>query len=42
MIYNSLYYIKKGVLKEPVHYQFVLGVKRGTAATVENLVYLKV
>ena len=21
MIYNSLYYIKKGVLKEPVHYQ---------------------
>lgn len=41
MIYNSEYYIKKGVLKEPVHYQFVLGVPGGTAATVENLVYLK-
>ncbi len=40
MIYNSLYYIKKGVLKEPVHYQFVLGAAGGTA-TVENLVYLK-
>ncbi|MEH1739407.1 3-keto-5-aminohexanoate cleavage protein [Fusobacterium varium] len=41
MIYNSLYYIKKGVLKEPVHYQFVLGAAGGTVATVENLVYLK-
>ncbi len=41
MIYNSQYYIKKGVLKEPVHYQFVLGVPGGSAATVENLVYLK-
>ncbi len=41
MIYNSLYYIKKGVLKEPVHYQFVLGAAGGTAATVENLIYLK-
>lgn len=41
MIYNSVYYIKKGVLKEPVHYQFVLGAAGGTAATVENLVYLK-
>ena len=34
-------YIKKEVLKEPVHYQFVLGAAGGTAATVENLVYLK-
>jgi uncharacterized protein (DUF849 family) len=41
MIYNSLYYLKKGVLKAPVHYQFVLGAAGGTAATVENLVYLK-
>lgn len=41
MIYNSLYYIKKGVLKAPVHYQFVLGAAGGTEATVENLVYLK-
>lgn len=41
MIYNSQHYLKMGVLKEPVHYQFVLGVPGGTAATVENLVYLK-
>jgi uncharacterized protein (DUF849 family) len=41
MVYNSLYYLKKGVLKEPLHYQFVLGAAGGIAATVENLVYLK-
>lgn len=41
MIYNSLYYLKKGVLKAPLHYQFVLGAAGGSAATVENLVYLK-
>ncbi|MEA5093527.1 3-keto-5-aminohexanoate cleavage enzyme [bioreactor metagenome] len=41
MIYNSLYYLKQGVLKAPLHYQFVLGAAGGTAATVENLVYLK-
>ncbi|MEG0773417.1 3-keto-5-aminohexanoate cleavage protein [Clostridium sp.] len=41
MVYNSLYYLKKGVLKGPLHYQFVLGAAGGSAATVENLVYLK-
>ncbi|MEN8076053.1 3-keto-5-aminohexanoate cleavage protein [Clostridioides difficile] len=41
MVYNSLYYQKKGVLRGPLHYQFVLGAAGGTAATVENLVYLK-
>ncbi|MBP2639268.1 MAG: kce 5 [Firmicutes bacterium] len=41
MVYNSFYYIKKGVLATPAHYQFVLGADGGTAATVENLVYLK-
>ena len=41
MIYNAQYYVKKGILKAPVHYQFVLGAAGGTAATVENLVYLK-
>ena len=25
MIYNALYYLKKGLLKEPLHFQFVLG-----------------
>lgn len=41
MIYNSLYYMKKGVIEQPPHYQFVLGAAGGTAATIENLVYLK-
>lgn len=41
MVYNSLYYLKKGVLQAPIHYQFVLGAPGGTTATVENLVYLK-
>lgn len=41
MFYNSLYYLKKSVLKAPLHYQFVLGAAGGMAGTVENLVYLK-
>mgnify|MGYP001281114498 CR=1 FL=1 len=41
MVYNALYYLKKGVLKAPLHFQFVLGVPGGMAATVENLVFLK-
>jgi len=41
MVYNALYYLKKGVLVGPLHFQFVLGAAGGTAATVENLVHLK-
>jgi len=41
MLYNAVYYMKKGVIKAPGHFQFVLGAAGGTAATVENLVYLK-
>lgn len=41
MIANSLYYIKKGVLKAPLHYQFVLGAAGGLDSSVENLVFLK-
>jgi len=41
MIHNTEYYIKKGVIALPPHYQFVLGVLGGAMATVENLVYLK-
>ena len=40
-IYNALYYQKKGVLKGPLHFQLCMGAAGGTAATVENLVYLK-
>lgn len=35
------YYLKKGVLLAPLHYQFVLGVLGGLEATVENLVFLR-
>ena len=41
MIYNAIYYLNKGVLKAPLHFQFVLGAAGGMAATVENLVFLK-
>lgn len=41
MVYNAEYYLKKGILDSPPHFQFVLGAPGGMTATVENLVYLK-
>jgi uncharacterized protein (DUF849 family) len=41
MIAASEYYLSKGVLKAPIHYQFVMGFFSGAPATPENLVYLK-
>lgn len=41
MVSNALYYLKKGILKAPLHFQFVLGAAGGMDATVENLVFLK-
>jgi uncharacterized protein (DUF849 family) len=41
MVYNAEYYLKKGILDAPAHYQFVLGAPGGMTATVENLVFLK-
>lgn len=41
MIYNAIYYMKKGVLKAPCHFQIVLGCPGGMISTVENLVFLK-
>ncbi|MBU3915794.1 3-keto-5-aminohexanoate cleavage protein [bacterium] len=41
MIYNALYYISKGIIRTPAHFQFVLGAAGGIGATVENLVFLK-
>ena len=35
------YFVKKGHLPTPCHYQFCLGVLGGMPATVENLLYLK-
>jgi 3-keto-5-aminohexanoate cleavage enzyme len=41
MIYNAGYYIKKGILKPPCHFQFCMGVAGGIAATTKNLVFMK-
>jgi len=41
MVYNALYYLKKGTLKAPLHFQFVLGAPGGMLATVENLMFLR-
>jgi uncharacterized protein (DUF849 family) len=40
-IYNALHYRKKGILKDNLHFQFCMGAAGGTAATIDNLVYLK-
>ena len=41
MFYNAEYYMKKGIIPSPGHFQFCLGAAGGSTATVENLVYLK-
>jgi len=40
MVYNAIYYIKKGILKAPCHFQIVLGCAGGMTNTVQNLVSL--
>lgn len=41
MIYNAGYYLKKGILKAPAHFQFCMGVAGGIAASTKNLVFMK-
>jgi uncharacterized protein (DUF849 family) len=41
MIYNAGYYIKKGILKTPCHFQLCMGVAGGIKASVKNLVFMK-
>lgn len=41
MIYNAAYYMKKGLLKKPAHFQFCMGVAGGIAATTKNLVFMR-
>ena len=41
MIGTVKYYIKKGILKTPCHFQLVMNAAGGMEGTVENLVYLK-
>lgn len=40
MIGNVQYYLKKGFLKPPLHYQFVLGVPGGMPGNVDSLAHL--
>ena len=41
MIGNAAYYIKKGVLKTPVHFQFCMGCANGIAGSMKNLLFMK-
>jgi uncharacterized protein (DUF849 family) len=41
MLYNVEFFKKKGIVKTPCHYQFVLGAANGMPATIDNLLYLK-
>lgn len=40
MLSTAKYYIKRGLILQPAHFQFVLGCPGGMEATVENLAYL--
>lgn len=40
MMGNVEYYLKKGFLKEPLHYQFVLGVSGGMDGNIDSLSFL--
>ncbi|MGZ3773921.1 MAG: 3-keto-5-aminohexanoate cleavage protein [Pseudobdellovibrionaceae bacterium] len=41
MIQNAVDLVKKGVLCEPLHFDFVMGLKGAIPATIENLLHLK-
>lgn len=41
MIANAAYYLKKGVLTAPLHFQFCMGCANGIPASVKNLVFMK-
>ena len=41
MIANAAYYLKNGVLKGPLHFQFCMGCANGIPGTVKNLVFMK-
>lgn len=40
MLNTAKYYIKKGIIQEPAHFQLCLGAPGGMEATTENLLYL--
>ena len=40
MLNTAKYYIRKGIIQEPAHFQLCLGAAGGMEATTENLLYL--
>ena len=40
MVYTCLQYLQKGLLKPPLHFQFVLGTPNGMPATAKSLLHL--
>ncbi|MGN0205502.1 MAG: 3-keto-5-aminohexanoate cleavage protein, partial [Coprococcus sp.] len=41
MIANAAYYLKKGVLKAPLHFQFCMGCANGITGSLKNLLFMK-
>ncbi len=41
MIGNAAYYIKKGVLEAPLHFQFCMGCANGITGSVKDLLFMK-
>ena len=41
MIYDAAHYLKKGVLKAPLHFQFCMGCAGGIGATMDELLFMK-
>lgn len=41
MIANAAYYLKKGVLKAPLHFQFCMGCANGITGSVKTLLFMK-
>lgn len=41
MIANAAYYVKKGVLKPPLHFQFCMGCANGIPGNTKNLLFMK-
>ena len=40
MIGNAAYYLKKGIIKAPVHFQFCMGCANGIPGSMKNLVFM--
>jgi 3-keto-5-aminohexanoate cleavage enzyme len=40
MVYTGIRYLEKGLLKPPLHFQFVLGIQGGMPATAKSLLHL--